>query len=150
MLNLLTRYSNLVLHCSDLHLQQLLPLLPPALGHHLGLGGHQGAQALLHSGLGDQQGLAGLQGAHQLLPDLQLVAEDERAGCMDFKKADDSNSDFVFICLVKIGCTSTCHGTILQSRCRGYGSIWYLNYTHKAYKELSMPTINIYMPHLVC
>lgn len=65
--------SNLVLHCWGLHLQLLLPPLLQDLGHHPGLGGHQGAQAPRHSELVDQEGLAGLQGAHQLLPGLLLV-----------------------------------------------------------------------------
>lgn len=71
-----------MLHCWGLHLQQLLPPLLLTLDHHLGLGGHQEAQVLLHSGLEDQQGLAELQGAHQLLPGLQLVPEGEDTGCM--------------------------------------------------------------------
>lgn len=93
--------SNLVLRCWGQHLQLLLPLLLQAPGHHPGLGGHQGAQALLRSGLVDQQGLAGLQGAHQLPPGLQLVPEVKGRGCMALIPGYDS---FVCMCVIKIGC----------------------------------------------
>lgn len=67
--------------CWGLHLQQLLP--PPlALDHHLALGGHREARALLHSGLEDQQELAVLQGHHQVLPDLLLAPEGEGRRCI--------------------------------------------------------------------
>lgn len=77
--------SNLVLHCWGPHLQLLLPPLLPARGHRPVLGGHQGAQALLHSGLVDQQGLAGLQGAHPLLPGLLLVPKGRGERICGFK-----------------------------------------------------------------
>lgn len=82
-----------MLHCWDLHLQLPLPPLLPALGHRPGLGGHQGARALLHSGLVDQLELAALQGAHQLLPGLQLVPEDEGKGCVTLIWRVNSKSD---------------------------------------------------------
>lgn len=106
-----------MLHCWGLHLQQLLLPLPQALGHQLGLGAHQGALALLHSGLGDQQGPAGQQEAHQLLPELHLVPEGETAGCMAF-----------ILCMC----------VVLQHRW-----IWCCRYAHTIHQEF----VNINAPH---